>query len=51
MNFDGKKTVLEEYPVTYYKEFLEYTNNKYRDQYWHALPREMAEFWRKEELQ
>ena len=39
---------LEEYPVEYYVEFLEYVKKKYEGQYWHVLPREMARFWREE---
>jgi hypothetical protein len=39
---------LEEYPADYYVEFLEYVREKYKGQYWHALPREMARFWREE---
>jgi len=46
MNFSQKRLPLEEYPVSYYTAFLEYIQTKYRDQYWHVLPREMARFWR-----
>ncbi len=34
------------YPACYYQEFLSYIENKYHGLYWHALPREVAEFWR-----
>ena len=37
---------LEEYPVDYYREFLEYVKEKYEGRYWHVLPREMARFWK-----
>jgi predicted glycosyltransferase/peptidoglycan/xylan/chitin deacetylase (PgdA/CDA1 family) len=47
MNFDGTSRAREEYPVGYYLEFLEYVREKYAGQYWHVLPREMAQFWRK----
>ena len=40
----GKKSI-EEYPVKYYIDFLEYVKNKYEEQYWHVLPRDMARFW------
>jgi len=41
----GKPT-LEEYPTEYYEEFLKYVKSKYEDQYWQALPREVAQFWK-----
>lgn len=31
-----------EYPVTFYSQLLEYIRDKYKDEYWHALPREVA---------
>jgi predicted glycosyltransferase len=46
MNFSSSKCSREEYPVAFYVEFLEYIKNKYPDQYWHPLPREIAQFWR-----
>jgi len=45
MNFDGKKLGIEEYPVSYYQEFLHYIKRKYQGQYWHVLPKDMARFW------
>jgi hypothetical protein len=48
MKFDDGKCGLEEYPVKYYQEFLEYVKDQYEGQYWHCLPREMARFWREE---
>lgn len=45
MNFDGKRLGLEEYPVKYYEEFLNYVKHKYEGQYWHVLSKEMARFW------
>ncbi|MBI4684862.1 MAG: glycosyltransferase [Nitrospirae bacterium] len=47
MSFNGAATGLEEYPVEYYRQFLEYIKSRYHDRYWHALPKEIAEFWRK----
>jgi len=47
MNFDGTRCSLEEYPISYYTDFLEYVRSQYSGQCWHALPRELAEFWRK----
>jgi len=45
MNFNNPKNGPEQYPVTYYTEFIEYIKNRYKDQYWHVLPKEMARFW------
>ena len=45
MSVNGKKQGSEEYPVGYYKSFLEYVQERYGGQYWHVLPREMSSFW------
>jgi len=45
MNFSNKKCGNEEYSIEYYKEFLIYIKSKYKGQYWHALPKEIARFW------
>lgn len=42
MLFQGTKTGLEEYPVDSYREFLAYAASRYRGEFWHGLPREMA---------
>jgi hypothetical protein len=47
INFNGKKSSIEEYPAEYYEELLTYIKNKYEGQYWHVLPRDMALFWSK----
>jgi hypothetical protein len=47
MNFDGKKLGIEEYPASYYEEFLKYIKHKYEGQFWHVLPKDMARFWSK----
>jgi hypothetical protein len=44
MNFDNNRLRMEEYPAEYYKDFLEYINLKYSGQYWHALPKEVAQY-------
>ena len=45
MNFSEKrKKEDEEYPVEYYKEFLEYVKDKYAGQYWNVLPKDLANF-------
>ncbi len=45
MNFDGRSS-LEEYPVHLYRDFLRHVKTNYADQYWHALPRAVAGFWK-----
>jgi len=46
MKFGEQKTTFEEYPVEFYREFLEYILAKYKGQYWHVLPKTMAAFWK-----
>jgi hypothetical protein len=50
MNFNEQKLSLEEYPAGYYAEFLKYIKYKYKDQYWHALPKQVARFWSKKSV-
>lgn len=45
MNFCGKRGS-EEYPASYYEEFLQHIASKYKGQFWHVLPMEIAKFWR-----
>jgi hypothetical protein len=45
MNFSEKPCGNEEYPAAYYREFLEYVRDMYADNFWHALPRDVARFW------
>ena len=45
MSFDGHKPGLEEYPVEYYLDLLKYVKSQYEGQYWHALPKQMAQYW------
>jgi len=45
MGFNGRKLSLEEYPIDYYIDFLEYVKTAYKDQYWHVLPRDVVSFW------
>jgi hypothetical protein len=47
MNFEEKKDGIGEYPITYFTGFLEYIKNEYKDQYWNALPKDIADFWKK----
>jgi hypothetical protein len=47
MNFEKRKCRFEEYDVSMYRAFLQYAKSTYEGQYWHALPREMAKFWKR----
>jgi len=39
----GNKPGLDEYPATQYRDLLEYVNEKYKGQFWNALPVEVAD--------
>jgi hypothetical protein len=45
MNFESKKCKREEYPAENYRNFLDYVTHKYEGQYWHVLPRDIAQLW------
>ncbi|MGA8762908.1 MAG: glycosyltransferase, partial [Candidatus Sulfotelmatobacter sp.] len=45
MCFNGRQG-RDEYPVSYYEELLQYVHNRYEGAYWHALPREVAQYYR-----
>ena len=47
MNCRVGRCGFEEYPMEFYKEFLNYVRGKYEGQYWNPLPKEMARFWKK----
>jgi hypothetical protein len=47
MNFNKQKNGSEDYPVSYYINFLNYVKDRYEGQYWHALPREITAFFPK----
>jgi len=36
----------EQYPSRYYEDFLNYIKKKYEGRYWHALPKDVARFWK-----
>jgi hypothetical protein len=40
----------DRYPATLYREFLEWVKHTYDDQYWHALPRDVAAYCRQMDL-
>ena len=46
MSFDDEKSGSETYPVEYYTEFLDYVKTTYAGEYCHALPSEIARFWK-----
>ena len=46
MCFGKARPKINEYPAEKYEEFLNYIKNKYDGQYWQALPREVASFWK-----
>jgi peptidoglycan/xylan/chitin deacetylase (PgdA/CDA1 family) len=43
---DQETCQADEYPIGRYREFLDYVRRQYSGQYWHALPRDIARFWR-----
>ena len=42
MNFDDQKARIDEYPMRFYRDLLEYVKARYPGQYWNVLPREVA---------
>jgi hypothetical protein len=44
IQFTGGSKELTTYPIERYREFLRYCLEKYRGQYWNALPSEVAEY-------
>jgi hypothetical protein len=44
MDFREEAISIHKYPAKYYEEFLLYITDKYKDQYWHVLPREAVRF-------
>jgi hypothetical protein len=46
MNCNKGRCTIEEYPMKYYEEFLDYIKDKYEGQFWSPLPKEMARFWK-----
>lgn len=45
MDFDGSNHS-DKYPAELYSEFLTYVKEKYAGQYWNALPKDLARFWK-----
>ena len=46
VGFDEKKLKSSEYPAAFYAEFLQHVAEKYGGDYWHALPHEVAAWYR-----
>ncbi len=44
MDFKGGEVKWNQYPASLYAEFLDYVRTKYQGMYWHALPREVADY-------
>jgi peptidoglycan/xylan/chitin deacetylase (PgdA/CDA1 family) len=47
MCFDGERPRFDQYPIRYYKEFLDYVKTQYEGQYWDVLPREIVRYYKK----
>ena len=46
MSFDTSRQTSTQYPVTLYREFLNYVKTKYAGEYWHVLPKQVASYVR-----
>jgi hypothetical protein len=46
MYFENNRRAMDNFPARYYEEFLQYIRTNYRDEYWHILPRDIAQFWK-----
>jgi len=47
MNFGTTRRTSWEYPASHIADFLEFVRDKYEGQYWHALPKDVAHFWKR----
>jgi glycosyltransferase involved in cell wall biosynthesis len=45
MCFGERKGMWDEFPVSYYEEFLRYARGKYEGVFWSAIPREVSRFY------
>ena len=43
IGFGNSRSTYQNYPCAFYSDLLEYIAKKYAGQYWHALPRQVAE--------
>jgi hypothetical protein len=46
MNWRGEKKRIDEYPFELYCDFLDFVKANYKGQYWNALPRDVARYWK-----
>jgi hypothetical protein len=46
MSMNGTGRGAWEYPVNFYEQFLKYVSSEYTGAYWHALPGELATYWK-----
>lgn len=46
VNFNNQNG-MEEYPVSYYSNFLKYVKENYEGKYWNALPKDVAQYYKK----
>ena len=46
MNFDKEHNGYDQYHANLYNNFLKWINISYPQQYWHALPKEISNFWK-----
>jgi glycosyltransferase involved in cell wall biosynthesis len=44
MRFEGEAASPHTYPADFYRQFLEYARQKYKDSFWQPLPRDLAAF-------
>jgi hypothetical protein len=51
MNFSGGPLAPEEYTSRHYEDLLQYVKTRYYEEYWHALPRDVARFWQRQVVQ
>ncbi len=45
MSFEDSEKGRDEFPVSYYEDFLTYVRSKYDGNYWHALPRDVSRYY------
>ncbi len=45
LNFENKRKS-EQFPISYYTDFLKYIKNNYKDEYWNVCANEIAGFWK-----
>ncbi len=50
MSFHSRRLDFDEYPADNYTQLLEYVDSRYKGQFWLALPRDIARYWREDVL-